>query len=110
MGAKRPGRVCASGPGSSGPIVVLVLRLRQSNLLHGQRDTVLTAAAGRACSQGGAVAPVPSICPRSLGVRAAPVHDVRVLSFDFIATPLGGTPSLSAELHVSDLIGFLPRP
>jgi hypothetical protein len=89
---------------------LLVLWLRQSNLLHGQRDTALTPAAGRACRSGGAVAPVPSICPRNPGVRGAPAHDARILSSGFIRTPRRGTPYLSAELHVSDLISFFPRP
>jgi len=110
LGAKRPIRLCAGGPGRSRPLGLLVLSLRQSELLHVQNGASSTATPDRAGCPGGAFAPVPSICPRQLGVRAVPTRHGSVLPSGIIVTPRRSAPSLSAELHVSDLIFFPPRP
>jgi len=104
LGAKRPSRLRASGPRGGRPFGLLVLSLRQGELLHEQDGAAAAAPSGRTRAQGFAAGPIATALPRDRGIRAAAGREFCIFCSDVIAAPRGVGPPLSAELHVSDLI------
>jgi hypothetical protein len=89
---------------------VFVPSLRQNLLLHQQKGAAFRTSAGGAGSGSCAVGPVALSRAGFGGVCVAASREFSVRPSIFFIQPRSGTPSLSAELHLADLILPFPRP